>query len=279
MGCCFSPNPAIERYSLVMFTRLRAELAFRTRHKQGRAYAEAFVDHEPPSAQQSAGRIETYFDAYTEGPGVWKWRHYFDIYERHFARFVGTPVTVVEIGVFSGGSFGMWSDYFGRGAQLVGTDIEPACRVYAGGQVRIFIGDQADPGFWRDFLREVPSFDIVIDDGGHQAHQQIPTLEALLPHLRPDGVFLIEDVFGVDNPLHAYVAGLSRQLHQGVFTQPLRYGASAFQRAIGSIHLYPLVVVIEKRHTKLEIFEAPKRGTEWQPGYDEVAGKFVDSAS
>lgn len=27
--------------------------------------------------------LETSFNARVEGPGIWKWRHYFDIYHRH----------------------------------------------------------------------------------------------------------------------------------------------------------------------------------------------------
>jgi hypothetical protein len=45
-----------------------------------------------------------------------KWRHCFAIYDRHFRKFVGRTVDVVEIGVFSGGSFMMWREYFGSQA-------------------------------------------------------------------------------------------------------------------------------------------------------------------
>ena len=37
-----------------------------------------------------------------------KWFHYFDIYERHFERFRGKNPTMLEIGVFGGGSLAMW---------------------------------------------------------------------------------------------------------------------------------------------------------------------------
>src|SRR5580704_8369217 len=30
-----------------------------------------------------------YFDSHQSGKGIWKWRHYFEIYHRHFAKFVG----------------------------------------------------------------------------------------------------------------------------------------------------------------------------------------------
>jgi hypothetical protein len=57
-----------------------------------------------PAADPAANPLERYFDTHTSGPGIWKWRHYFEIYHRHFARFVSTDVHVVEIGIFSGGS-------------------------------------------------------------------------------------------------------------------------------------------------------------------------------
>jgi tRNA G46 methylase TrmB len=39
---------------------------------------------------------------------VHKWAHYFPVYERHFARYVGRPVVFVEIGCGEGGSLQMW---------------------------------------------------------------------------------------------------------------------------------------------------------------------------
>src|SRR5437868_5558043 len=55
-----------------------------------------------------ANPLQSYFDAYKEGPGIWKWMHYFDIYQRHFSKFVGREVHVLEVGIYSGGSLAMW---------------------------------------------------------------------------------------------------------------------------------------------------------------------------
>src|SRR5659263_169537 len=35
---------------------------------------------------------------------ICKWVHYFDIYDRHFSKFREKEITIVEIGVFQGGS-------------------------------------------------------------------------------------------------------------------------------------------------------------------------------
>ena len=77
----------------------------------------------------------------------------------------------------------------------------------------MFIGDQAARAFWDRFRSEVPALDVVIDDGGHETHQQIATLEALLPHLRPGGVFICEDVHGITNGFARYAMGLAQNLH------------------------------------------------------------------
>ncbi|MGA8031223.1 MAG: class I SAM-dependent methyltransferase, partial [Casimicrobiaceae bacterium] len=72
-----------------------------------------------------------------------KWFHYFDVYDRHFARFRGREIVMVEIGVYHGGSLGMWKSYFGPQTRLVGVDINPRARKFADEQVDIVIGDQS----------------------------------------------------------------------------------------------------------------------------------------
>jgi hypothetical protein len=56
-----------------------------------------------------------YFTNHNEGRGIWKWNHYFPIYHRHFSKFIGKPVKILEIGIYSGGSLDMWRSYFGSG--------------------------------------------------------------------------------------------------------------------------------------------------------------------
>lgn len=220
----------------------------------------------PHDEAAPANWLETYFDAHTAGPGLWKWRHYFDIYDRYFAKFRGREVHFLEVGIFSGGSLDMWRSYFGDGAHIYGVDIEPACRAYERPGTRVFIGDQSDKSFWREFVREVPQLDIVVDDGGHRASQQIPTLEMLLPHIRPGGVYLCEDLNGRFNTFLSYINGMSRGLYATrLISEYLDADPNELQRSIDSVHLYPYVAVIEKRAALLAQMSAPQRGTEWQP--------------
>ena len=148
-----------------------------------------------------------------------------------------------------------------------GVDIEPACRAYAKEEVTVYIGDQADRSFWQQFKREVAGIDVLIDDGGHTPEQQTVTLEELLPHLRPGGVYLCEDVTGLENRFAAYAAGLVNQLnaHTLLPGEELKSAVTPFQQAVYAIHFYPFVVVIEKQLTRPAEFVAPRQGSEWQP--------------
>jgi hypothetical protein len=218
--------------------------------------------HEP-----AANRLRAYFDAVKEGPGVWKWLHYFEPYHRHLHKFVGCPISLVEVGVYSGGSMAMWRQYFGDDCRVHGVDIRDECGVYEDAHTTIHIGDQADRAFWRRFRESVPAVDVLIDDGGHQPEQQMVTLEEMLPHLRPGGVYICEDVHGVGNRLTAFAHSLADQLNAFAVLpqQELCSMPTPFQADVDSVHLYPFVVVIEKRDAALESFVAPKRGTRWQP--------------
>jgi hypothetical protein len=173
----------------------------------------------------------------------------------------------MEIGIFSGGSLSMWKHYFGPGCTVYGVDIQNVCKAYEGDRIKIFIGDQGDRGFWKATLKQIPKLDIIIDEGSHLAHHQIPTLEETLPALSPGGVYLCEDVHGGNNRFASYVYGLSHGLNDWLSTddQTLVLNRSPFQQAIHSVHLYPFVTVIEKNADHQPRFESVKHGTEWEP--------------
>jgi Methyltransferase domain len=226
----------------------------------------------PAIAEPAPNALRAFFDARTDGRGIWKWLHYFDIYHRHLQKFVGTDAHIVEIGVYSGGSLDMWHDYFGPHARVTGVDIAPECRSYEDERTKIVIGDQADRAFWAAFREANAAVDVVIDDGGHQPEQQIVTLEEMLPHLRPGGVYICEDVHGRGSHFAAFAHALADNLNESVRAPDgsgiPRYRATTFQSAIESISFYPYVVVIEKTAAPRGEFVSPKHGTVWQPFFD-----------
>jgi hypothetical protein len=200
-----------------------------------------------------------YFIGNKQGLGIWKWNHYFPIYHRYFSRFVDQPVKVLEIGVYSGGSLAMWRSYFGADCQVFGVDIEPACRAYATENTIIEIGDQADRDFWRRFFAEHGPIDIIIDDGGHKPRQQRITLEEVLPHINPGGIYFCEDIHGAQHAFTGFAAGLVSALngsHQS--------GITPLQSEISAIHFYPFALVIEKHTHPLSELSAPRMGADWE---------------
>lgn len=145
-------------------------------------------EHRPPRSE-----LEEIFFA-GDGRLVHKWVHYLEIYETHFARFRDTPVRMLEIGVFQGGSLDMWRHYFGDRATLFGVDIDPKCaeKVTPPNQVRI--GSQADPDFLRQVVEEMGGVDIVLDDGSHRGADQWTSYRTLFPLLAENGLYAIEDL-------------------------------------------------------------------------------------
>lgn len=226
----------------------------------------------PNASPDRSNPLRAFFDARKEGPGIWKWDHYFEIYNRHFGRFRDRTVRVLEIGIYSGGSLEMWKHYFGPRCQVYGVDTEPACKAYENDSTKVFIGNQGDRNFWKRFKEEVPVLDIVIDDGSHIAEHQIITFEELFPYLQPSGVFLCEDVCGTLNTFASYLYGFAHDLNAADITQNsadserhLVSPTTALQSAVSSIHLYPWIAAVEKTDAPVCEFVASKHGTQWQP--------------
>jgi hypothetical protein len=216
--------------------------------------------------------LARYFAAHTEGAGMHKWIHYLDVYHRHLQRFVGTEVNVLEIGIASGGSLGMWKEYFGARSRIYGMDIEPGCKMFEDGQTRVFVGDQSSRAFWRQVREQVPRIDILIDDGAHLPEHMIVTLEEVLPAMPPGSVYICEDVHG-HSPFTAYVYALANALNELTFgpADPAPAYCSPLQQAIGAVHFYPFMIVIEKAADPAKCLVAPYRGTAWQPFHTQRA--------
>ena len=118
---------------------------------------------------------------------------YLDFYARFLEPWRQSPVRVMEIGVFNGASVRMWRDYFPKG-QIIGVDIDPRTQAYAGERIEIHWGDQGDPAALAQLALRLGPLDVIIDDGSHIWPHQIQTLQALLPCLRPGGLYILEDL-------------------------------------------------------------------------------------
>jgi len=203
--------------------------------------------------------LEKIFEANTENR-IFKWQHYFEIYDRHFSRFRNRPICLVEIGVQHGGSARMWREYFGSMVRIVGGDKDPRCAEVADKQIEIFIGDQEDKTFLNGLAETIPKIDILIDDGGHTMKQQINTFEILFPKLADDGVYLVEDLHTSYWP--KWGGGLKKEDTFIEYSKNFidyinawhidEMEVTDFTRTANSLHFYDSVLVIEKVRNKVK---------------------------
>lgn len=124
---------------------------------------------------------------------IYKWVHYTEAYDRFFSKYRGKKITVLEIGVYQGGSLQMWKEYFGEEAQIIGLDINAECKNIEEKNIKVYIGDQGNRDFLRTLKEQLGRVDIIIDDGGHRMDQQIISFEELFEILADDGIYLCED--------------------------------------------------------------------------------------
>jgi cephalosporin hydroxylase len=115
----------------------------------------------------------------------------------------GKPQTMLEIGIAQGGSAFLHTSLF-RLSKYVGLDLrhEDATVLallkekYGPNRVRLYYEtSQTDKARIARICKEEFGglCDVVIDDGSHQYDLSVQTLEAALPHVRPGGVYIIED--------------------------------------------------------------------------------------
>ncbi len=203
----------------------------------------------------SSGFLHRYF-LNNGGRTLHKWIHYFDIYEKHFERFRGASPTVVEIGIYQGGSLTMWKEYFGAGCRIVGVDIDPACKAHEADGIDVIIGSQDDPAVIDRILATYGPVDIVIDDGSHMMKHMIATMNLLYPKISPTGVYLVEDVhtcywdeYGGAPKKEGTFIETCKALVDDLNALHTRGGiaVSEFTRSTQSISFYDSIVVLERR--------------------------------
>jgi Methyltransferase domain len=191
---------------------------------------------------------------------IHKWKHYFPAYERHFSDFVYKPVTFIEIGCGEGGSLQMWKSYFGPHAQIIGVDINPACKAYEEDQIEVRIGDQSDPQLLQSLIDEFGPPDIVLDDGSHRMSHITSTFRFLYPRMAKNGIYMVEDLHtaywdeyegGLRKP--STFIELSKNLIDELNADHTREALppTEFSNSTLSMHFYDSIVVFERgAHTR-----------------------------
>jgi 8-demethyl-8-alpha-L-rhamnosyltetracenomycin-C 2'-O-methyltransferase len=219
------------------------------------------------------------------GTDKWSALHrYTPHYQRHLGPLRDRRLTVLEIGIggfgdpaAGGRSLRMWKHYFPR-AIIYGMDIEDKRGVDEPRLVTIQ-ADQSDPEELARVAARFGPFDIIVDDGSHISSHVITTFRALFPCLRPNGLYIIEDlctsywpeVFnGSDSDLNdpdttvGFLKTFLDGLHHEEFLRPDVREPQPTDAQINAIHFYHNMTVMEKRPNNegsvvADVFRAMRR--------------------
>jgi hypothetical protein len=129
------------------------------------------------------------------------WYRYADHYERHAPpRHDSSPLTILEMGVQSGGSARAWKQWYGKRLTYVGVDVDLVTRRSHSPDEKIFVenGSQSDSAFLRGLCARYGPFDMVIDDAAHRPELIRASLAILYPEISgcmrsPRSLYVIED--------------------------------------------------------------------------------------
>ena len=116
---------------------------------------------------------------------------FIQLYEKYFSSLKNSKINILEIGVEGGDSLRIWREYF-TNANICGIDIDK--KDFKIDNTEILQGDQSDKNFLKTLIDKYKNFDIIIDDGSHQAKHIIASFKFLFPHLNNNGIYVIEDL-------------------------------------------------------------------------------------
>ena len=105
---------------------------------------------------------------------------YMGVYERIFSELRERKVSLLEIGVYTGGCLCLWRDFFPEGSDIEGLDVH--CASLNRESLGDIVVHDVDVLEWdTDKI-----YDIIIDDASHEANDQVSTLKKLWKNIPED---------------------------------------------------------------------------------------------
>lgn len=121
---------------------------------------------------------------------------YIPVYESLFEPYRSREsLSILEIGISTGSSLILWERFFPQ-ANIEGVDVQfqelaiDALNIYS--KAKRHLGNSTE----KKFTDTLGKYDIIIDDGSHEVHDQIKTFANLYPHLNENGIYVVEDIGG-----------------------------------------------------------------------------------
>ena len=194
----------------------------------------------------------------------------------------GGEVNMLEIGVQSGGSINVWTEFFDGKLRYTGIDINQRCARFTRPDLRrvVEIGSQSDPAFLTSVCRRHGPFDVVVDDGSHLTAHILTSLRHLWSCLNDKAVYAIEDLhsmtlfrgvkgMAVDGEDFYDVLGDIARNMSSYFTQmprPLRRSfppSDSFSGHIQEIRLYDSLAFFHYNSSTMPQTQRFKKGKKW----------------
>ena len=161
---------------------------------------------------------------------------YSHVYSILFDHLKDKPLNVLEIGIGTmtpnacssmkgympdtykpGASLRAWRDYFPN-AKIWGMDVQPDTQ-FTEERIETRLVDSTCNNSVNAVMKDLPRFDIIIDDGYHLDNAQKLTLRNFFPYLKEDGIYVIEDIYpGSNLTVDPKVVGAIIGAHQYFFT-------------------------------------------------------------
>lgn len=189
------------------------------------------------------------------------YHNYCNVYERYMEPYRQSEVKLLEVGVQFGFSVRTWLEYFENG-RIYGVDILKECK-YEHPRLVLEQGDQQSVTFWSYFTgKHGSNWNIIIDDASHRNDHIIVMFEQMFKHVKPGGLYIVEDVFAGFVPqfmsnerphLDEWVKGLFCELNHygkdfhGHPNQAKEIKLGYLEQHIDFVHLYKGLVIIGKK--------------------------------
>lgn len=118
---------------------------------------------------------------------------YADVYDEVLTPYKDSAKNILELGILNGNSMRAWHEFFPN-ATIYGVDNE-AHRLISGDRFKSYLIDTKERDRFINIGKELPMFDVIIDDASHQAVEQVFALSCLWNNLAVGGVYIIEDLY------------------------------------------------------------------------------------
>jgi hypothetical protein len=134
--------------------------------------------------------------------------NYLEIYESLFKKIRKRKISILEIGMgnypTNGYSLQMWLEYFPKAEIHVADFLEENLGkfhfTFDSERCQFYLMDQSKEEDLNALVELVGEnkFDIIIDDGSHEASDQLKSIKILFKTLKNDGMYFIEDIHKVE---------------------------------------------------------------------------------